>query len=66
MARFIKYHEFQCRRGFVYIDEYATHWRVSAKEYYAEFPCAYGWKYSKRDYRNARDVAQVVANELNW
>lgn len=66
MARFIKCHEFQGRKGFVYIDEYATYWRVSAKEYCAEFPCVDGWKYSKKDYDTACDVAQEIANELNW
>lgn len=64
MARFIKCHEFQGRKGFVYIDEYATMWRVSAKRYGHEMVCLEGERYSKRDYKYAEEVAQRVEDEL--
>lgn len=65
MARFIKEHEFQCRRGFIYVDEYATKWEVVAKEYCADFCCAER-TYYKREYKTATDAAQQMYNELNW
>lgn len=65
MARFIKEHAFQGRKGHIYVDEYATKWEVVAKGYCAEFPCAVR-KFKKSDCKTADDAAQRVADELNW
>lgn len=64
MARFIKEHKFQCRWGHIWVDEYATVWRVSAKRYGHEMVCLEGERYAKRDYKTAEDVAQKVAHNL--
>lgn len=65
MARFIKEHVFQCLWGHIWVEEYATMWRVSAKRYGREMVCLEGERYSKRDYKYAEEVAQHVEDELN-
>lgn len=64
MAKFIKEHAFQCQWGHIWVEEYAAVWRVSAKRYSHEMVCLEGERYSKRDYKNAEEVAQKVAHDL--
>lgn len=65
MARLVGEHKFQARKGFIYVEEYATKWEVVAKGYCAEFPYA-AERYTKKECKTSQEAAQRLADKLNW
>ena len=49
----------------IYIDEFATVWRVSAKRRGHAMPCAVGWPYKKKDYPTVETLLAQFMREVN-
>lgn len=48
----------------IYIDEFATVWRVSAKRRGYAMPCAVGWSYKKQDYPTVDALVMQFMREV--
>lgn len=48
----------------IYIDEFATVWRVSAKRKGYAMPCAVGWSYKKKDYPTVDALVMQFMREV--
>jgi hypothetical protein len=48
----------------IFVDEYATIWRLSAKKIGHEMPCAIHWRYSKKHFPKIHLVIEQFLNEI--
>lgn len=53
MAKYLGEKKFLHHRGMVYVEEYATTWRVSAKRHGHAYPCVWDLRYKKTQFKTA-------------
>lgn len=63
MAKYLGETTFISRRGVVYVEEYATTWRVSARRHGHAFICVEGLRFKKSQFKTSDEVAQYVADK---
>lgn len=63
MAKYFGEKKFLHHRGMVYVEEYATTWRVSAKRHGHAYPCVWDLRYKKTQFKTAKEVAQYVGDK---